>query len=1015
MSQPSHLRRLSLQNSLQREREEQGRRRRRRLRGKKREDDDTSNGLGLANDDDDDDDDYINGLNDNFESDEWRLQNSLSQFAASQSQKRQEIECEVCQAKGEKNFEVDEQYGGYFCKQCNTKTDNLVLQADAEALARAMPGFGGESGPMSFHGARKRRVNFGRGVTDFSQQTLIGEERELKEKRQMRIKERRFTKKVDLHCETMTKLLRAQCEFCIDRYFNSTTTTTKKLLLKTTKTSKTEELEFSAKEKRANEFRKVCRSIWFALLATNDELFSIDMDNIESVHNALGRSTMVLDDRNRKEMKRKVINEEGKRKAMVAYGSDNDDDDGGGSDKDDEDEEEEEKEEEKEEEYDDDDENKENNEKKNEKSAPKTVKAAARVEQDHLNAVNSLLFAHLPPKLTLGALLVAARMCFANSQFGFTTARDISTLASTGKLPYLRPTTTNIDPMRAWGKDLARPRTMPTSTDVTQMAEYIVAKTGIDVNLVFGPDVPNRTRELVRRAFQTSFPNSSEPEEEKQAEEFGAKMMPTTRIAEAYCESAENLMQLLGYDFVLDSTPSAQNALESEKKPYKLALMKENDLYAQLNFFPSEVHAAAIVVLTMKLLFGLDGRAKSRKRKWGQKQKHLPDCIPVEGRENTALKVPAEGWLVWAVNARKAFQEELLRKRCAIPPSYPSIANTNTNNDGNKSISEDICAYIDWCETNVFDDANMENKRSNALGRFNTVCKRLSKIAETESATVSAEQLPRPISSLSRLLDEKNIIGRKDNEEGGRKLYEISASVPFVSSVVPQNKMINDERDDERDEDMGEKKYAGTFLETLQKLDLNTPDFLAILNWASEVCGASFRSTHQCVIFFERLLLLGDSKLTKQSRIEYQNKTPVKKNPVKLGRPRKKIIIDNNDDDDVVDKKKLPPVKEKLKKKHAKNEEEQEEQEDVEISFTAYDKKITCLNSEKRKMRSRAQRAHKIRQEKEESTALPPKGESLRSYGSYKKRKPYRKGNRLAKAKKEPVSSAQRRTSPRFK
>jgi hypothetical protein len=299
----------------------------------------------------------------------------------------------------------------------------------------------------------------------------------------------------------------------------------------------------------------------------------------------------------------------------------------------------------------------------------------------------------------------------------------------------------------------------------------------------------------------------------------------------------------LGYDFVLDSTPSAQNALESEKKPYKLALMKENDLYAQLNFFPSEVHAAAIVVLTMKLLFGLDGRAKSRKRKWGQKQKHLPDCIPVEGRENTALKVPAEGWLVWAVNARKAFQEELLRKRCAIPPSYPSIANTNTNNDGNKSISEDICAYIDWCETNVFDDANMENKRSNALGRFNTVCKRLSKIAETESATVSAEQLPRPISSLSRLLDEKNIIGRKDNEEGGRKLYEISASVPFVSSVVPQNKMINDERDDERDEDMGEKKYAGTFLETLQKLDLNTPDFLAILNWASEVCGASFRST----------------------------------------------------------------------------------------------------------------------------------------------------------------------------
>ena len=47
---------------------------------------------------------------------------------------------------------------------------------------------------------------------------------------------------------------------------------------------------------------------------------------------------------------------------------------------------------------------------------------------------------------------------------------------------------------------------MPTSTDVMQMAEYIVAKTGLDEHIIFGRGVLNHTRELVHRTFQSSFP-----------------------------------------------------------------------------------------------------------------------------------------------------------------------------------------------------------------------------------------------------------------------------------------------------------------------------------------------------------------------------------------------------------------------------------------------------------------------------------------------------------------------------
>ena len=59
---------------------------------------------------------------------------------------------------------------------------------------------------------------------------------------------------------------------------------------------------------------------------------------------------------------------------------------------------------------------------------------------------------------------------------------------------------------------------MPTSTDVIQVAEYIVAKTGLREDIVFERNVFNPTRELVRRAFQSSFPAFLHQQPHKPAE-----------------------------------------------------------------------------------------------------------------------------------------------------------------------------------------------------------------------------------------------------------------------------------------------------------------------------------------------------------------------------------------------------------------------------------------------------------------------------------------------------------------
>ena len=824
--------------------------------------------------------------NDEDEESLMRFKHSMSQFASQNQQKKVEVVCEVCGNCGLENFEEDQKTGSYFCKKCNAKTDALVVAPDAEALARALPGFGGEQGPMSFHGARRRRVGFGHRVHDYSQQ-FTKEERMIEEKRALRIEERKFTKMVDLHCETMTKLLRAQCEFCVERYVESSSNGVKD----------EKEREKRRREKRANEFRKACRSIWFALLAAKDELFSIDMDDIGSVNDALRTSTFVMNTRKLRKERRKAIADAKRQKEMLAYSDDDDDDDddgdeGGGEleeeeeiiedergDEDDVNEEDDNDGEDYQEDEDDDAEDVDGRKDKNGKS----LKMEAEEERQHLNAVNSLIMAHLPQKLTLGVLFVATRMCFADEEsFGFTFARDISTLASTGKLPYLRPTT-NIYNMRAWGKDLLRPRTMPTSTDVIQVAEYIVAKTGLREDIVFERNVFNPTRELVRRAFQSSFPaflhqqphkpaeavvvarndenvntNTDDDNSESKAVKKKTQSPLLSRVADAYCESAENLMQFLGYDFLLDKE---KYKFEAGQMP-QISRMKEADARKMLSTYPAEVHASAIIVVTLKLLFGLDGRVKSLQRK-RTASNHVPDCFPVDERENSALKAPADGWLVWATNARKAFQEELLRKRRAIPPILAK--------DKRKDDAKDVNAYIDWCEANVFDDAT---KRLS--GRFNIVRDKLCKMAAGKSAAKIGKDYR----------DDDNNDGAITSPlkaDVGAKLYEVYVDVPFTrgksdrdasaafmegclsvqgySALVRRHLKVK--LKGAADGNIGF-KHAGSFVHTYSRIDLNAPEYIAVLNWASEVCGANFKTAHHCVMIMEMLLLLEDNKFANQ-------------------------------------------------------------------------------------------------------------------------------------------------------
>ena len=73
-----------------------------------------------------------------------------------------------------------------------------------------------------------------------------------------------------------------------------------------------------------------------------------------------------------------------------------------------------------------------------------------------------------------------------------------------------------------------------------------------------------------------------------------------SRVADAYGE-AENLMQFLGYDFLLD-----EENHKCKKGRTRISIIKEADAHKILSSYPAEVHASAIIVVTLKLLFGLD-------------------------------------------------------------------------------------------------------------------------------------------------------------------------------------------------------------------------------------------------------------------------------------------------------------------------------------------------------------------------------------------------------------------------
>ena len=60
-------------------------------------------------------------------------------------------------------------------------------------------------------------------------------------------------------------------------------------------------------------------------------------------------------------------------------------------------------------------------------------------------------------------------------------------------------------------------------------------------------------------------------------------------------------------------------------------------------------------------------------------------------------------------------------------------------------------------------------------------------------------------------------------------------------------------------------------MQTHARIDLNAPEFIAILNWASEVCGANFNTTHRCIMILERLLLLEDNNFLSQIKSTWKN------------------------------------------------------------------------------------------------------------------------------------------------
>ena len=131
--------------------------------------------------------------------------------------------------------------------------------------------------------------------------------------------------------------------------------------------------------------------------------------------------------------------------------------------------------------------------------------------------------------------------------------------------------------------------------------------------------------------------------------------------------------------------------------------------------------------------------------------------------------------------------------------------------------------------------------------------------------------------SLSQLLKEekRKTEDSEDDDDDveadvGAQLYEVSVNVPFTKGKSDRASTVAEGYID-GDDHGGDSKYAGSFVQTHARIDLNAPEFIAILNWASEVSRCELNTTHRCVMILERLLLLEDNNFLSQIKSTWKN------------------------------------------------------------------------------------------------------------------------------------------------
>ena len=164
-------------------------------------------------------------------------------------------------------------------------------------------------------------------------------------------------------------------------------------------------------------------------------------------------------------------------------------------------------------------------------------------------------------------------------------------------------------------------------------------------------------------------------------------------------------------------------------------------------------------------------------------------------------------------------------------------------------------------------------------GRFKTMRDKLCKIAAGGSVAKKREDNDyndgEGPTSLSQLLKEekRKTEDSEDDDDDveadvGAQLYEVSVNVPFTKGKSDRASTVAEGYID-GDDHGGDSKYAGSFVQTHARIDLNAPEFIAILNWASEVCGALIPRT--VASDFRTVVLLEDNNFLSQIKSTWKN------------------------------------------------------------------------------------------------------------------------------------------------